>query len=83
MDEILIDRLVLEVPGLTQAAAEQLAKKVGEGLASAASTSTAKAAQGGDFSHLTVNWEDHLDNLGSNMPRLADAIVQAVMRQIG
>jgi hypothetical protein len=84
MDEILIDRLVLEVPGLTPAAAEQLAKKVGEGLANAASTGTAKPAQGGDFSHLTVNWEDHLDNLdGSNMPRLADAIVQAVMRQIG
>jgi hypothetical protein len=81
MDEILIDRLVLEVPGLTPAAAEQLAKKVGEGLASAANTGNAKPAQGGGFSHLTVNWEDHLD--GSNMPRLADAIVQAVMRQIG
>jgi hypothetical protein len=81
MDEILIDRLVLEVPGLTPAAAEQLAKKVGEGLAAA---NAQKPAQGGDFSHLTLNWDDHLDNLdGANMPRLADAIVQAVMRQIG
>jgi hypothetical protein len=81
MDEILIDRLVLEVPGLTPAAAEQLAKKVGEGLAGAANTGAKKSAQSGDFDHLTVNWEDHLD--GANMPRLADAIVQAVMRQIG
>lgn len=76
MDEILIERLVLDVPGLTAHAAEQLAQHVGAGLAA-----NAKPASGGDFSHLTVNWEDHLD--GTNLPRLADAIVQAVMRQIG
>ena len=76
MDEILIDRLVLEVPGLTPYAGEELARQIGAGLAAGT-----KPAACGQFSHLTVNWDDHL--AGADLPRLADAIVQAVMRQIG
>jgi hypothetical protein len=75
MDEISIERLVLEVPGLSPEAAHDLAQQVGAGLAAAT-----KPAQGGSFDSLTVSL-DGFDR--GSLPRLADAIVQSVMRQIG
>jgi hypothetical protein len=76
MDEISIDRLVLEVPGLSADAAGELAQRVGAGLAGA---NTARAR--GSFSRLEVNLNGPYN--GDDIPRLADAIVQSVMRQIG
>ncbi len=75
MDEISIERLVLDVPGLSPDAAHDLAQQVAAGLAAAA-----PPAQGGSFDSLAVNL-DGFDR--GNLSRLADAIVQSVMRQIG
>jgi hypothetical protein len=76
MDEISIDRLVLEVPGLSPDAAGELAQRVGAGLSAA---NTSRAA--GSFRRLQVNLEGPYN--GDDIPRLADAIVQSVMRRIG
>ena len=75
MDEISIERLVLDIPGLSPDAAHDLAQQVAAGLATAP-----KPAQAGSFDSLTVSL-DGFDR--GNLPRLADAIVQSVMRQIG
>lgn len=75
MDEISIDRLVLEVPGLSAEDANELARQVGAGLAAAP-----KKGGNAEFDRVAVT----LDGFrGGTVARLADAIVQSVMRQIG
>jgi hypothetical protein len=76
MDDISIDRLILDIPGLTPGEARELAQKVGEGL------STAKApAPSGSFETLTVDLNGQAGS--RNIPRLANAIVSSLLRQIG
>jgi hypothetical protein len=76
MDDISIDRLVLEVPGVSASDAAQLARQVGAGLAAGAA-----AGNAGDFDMLAVR----LDGLapGRDLPRLAAEIVDQLLRQIG
>jgi hypothetical protein len=74
MDEISIDRLVFEVPGLTEKQAQDLAHRVGEGLA-------AQSMPSGNFGTLTVDLNDQAGS--HDIPRLANAIVDALMRQVG
>jgi hypothetical protein len=74
MDDIYIERLVLDIPGLSPEHAKELAKKVGEGLAQ-------KAPPEGSFGTLTVDLNDQAAS--KNLPRLADEIVDSLLRQIG
>jgi hypothetical protein len=76
MDEILIDRLVFEIPGMGPDQARQVAEKVGAALGAGA-----KAGDSAAISHLAIEWDEQRD--GHDPARLADAIVKAVMRQIG
>ena len=74
MDDILIERLVLDIPGLTPAEAGQVGDRVGKGLA-------ARGLPKGDFGNLTIDLNEQATS--RNLPHLADAIVEALMRQIG
>jgi len=74
MDDISIDRLILDMPGLTAGEAKELAQKVGDGLAAA-------TAPSGSFETLTVDLNDQAGS--RNVPRLANAIVSSLLRQIG
>jgi hypothetical protein len=74
VDDITIDRLVLDIPGLTVAEAKQLSEQVGKGLADA-------SPKEGSFGTLTVDLND--EAVSRNLPRLADMIVDAILRQIG
>jgi hypothetical protein len=74
MDDILIDRLVLNIPGLTTAQAEELSDRVGKGLAAA-------PLPKGEFGTLTVDLNDQATS--RNLPHLADEIVNSLLRQIG
>jgi hypothetical protein len=74
MDDISIDRLVLDVPGLTPAEAEELAKQVGKGLAAA-------TAKPGTFTKISVDLGETATS--GNVPRLANAIVDSLLGQIG
>jgi hypothetical protein len=74
MDEILIERLVLDLPMLSTAQAGELSRKVGEKLAES-------SPAGGDFGALTVDLNEQAISRG--IPHLADAVVEAIMRQIG
>jgi hypothetical protein len=74
MDDIYIERLVLEIPGLSTEHAKELSKRVGEGLAK-------KAPSEGSFGTLTVDLNDQAAS--KNLPRLADEIVDSLLRQIG
>jgi hypothetical protein len=78
MDEITIDRLVLDIPGLTPGQAKDLAAHVGAGLAAAPKSS---ALGDVNFDALSINLNDRVPT--SNLPRLADAIVNALLRQMG
>lgn len=76
IDSISIDRMVFEVSGLSPQQAEQLARHVGEGLA--------KAAPGGtpaELDKLSVTLDGPPDT--TNLPRLANTIVNSLLRQIG
>jgi len=73
MDDILIDRLVLNVPGLSTHQAEDLARRVGEGLASA-------SPRQGDFGSLIVDLNDRA--LSKDLPRLAEAIINSLLQQL-
>jgi hypothetical protein len=73
MDDISIDRLVFEVPGLTEEQAQDLAVRVGQGLAAAKTPS-------GDFGSLTVDLNDQA--LSHDLPRLANEIVDLLIRQV-
>jgi len=74
MDDILIDRLVLDIPGLTAAQAKELSQRVGEKLAAA-------SPHGGSFGTLTVDLNEQATS--RNLPRLAEAIAASLLRQIG
>jgi hypothetical protein len=74
MDDILIERLVLDIPGLTPAQAEELSEDVGKGLAAAKPNE-------GSFGSLIVDLNDQA--ISRDSPRLAEAIVDSIMHQIG
>lgn len=74
MDDIFIERLVLDIPGLSAVQAEELSAQVGKGLAAA------KPA-GGHFGSLVVELNDQAAS--NDLPRLAQAIVDSIMQQIG
>lgn len=80
MDEISIDRLVLDIPGLNAAQARDLAERVGKGIA-AASTQDNSAYKGANFDALAVDLNDQATQQG--VPRLAEAIVSALLIQMG
>ena len=73
MDDISIDRLIFDIPGLTLDQAEDLAMRVGEGLA-------AGAAVAGSFDNLIVDVHGHAVSM--DVPRLANQIVASLLRQI-
>jgi hypothetical protein len=66
-DDVSIDRLVLDIPGLNAEQAARVARRVGERLAGAS----------GSFDTLSVTVED------GDPERLADRIVAALLRRIG
>jgi hypothetical protein len=74
MDDIFIERMVLDIPGLTAGQAEDLSAQVGKGLAAAKPTA-------GSFGSLTVELNDQAAS--TDLPRLAQAIVDSIMQQIG
>ncbi len=80
MDEISIDRLVFNIPGLNAAQARDLAQRVGAGIA-AASTSDNAAFNGANFDALAVDLNDLAARQG--VSRLAEAIVSALLIQMG
>ena len=73
MDDISIDRLILDVPGLTPDKAKDVAQKVAESLA-------ALATAPGSFDTLRVDLTQQDD--GKDVPRLANAIVSSLLRQM-
>jgi hypothetical protein len=88
MDEIMIDRLVLAIPGLGPEDGAAVAQRVGQGLAAAKADGAAKpdatAAQkksGNDWGDLTIELNDQAASHG--WEQLADAIVQSVLEQVG
>jgi hypothetical protein len=88
MDEISIDRLVLDIPGLTPEQAKDVAERVGQGLADTdARTVKHPASDLGDesFDALSVDLNDNALNYrtGSGTSRLADAIVASLLKQMG
>ena len=74
MDDITIDRLTLDIPGLTPRQAGEVADRVGAGLAAARPAS-------GSFDALPVELDARIS--AGDLPRLADAIVQALLAQMG
>ena len=74
MDEITIDRLTLNIPGLTPRQAREVAERVGAGLAAAR-----PAARSFEALPLELDARTPTDDL----PRLADAIVDALLAQMG
>ena len=74
MDDIFIERLVLDIPGLTTGQAEELSEHIGEGLAVA-------KPKDGSFGWLIVELNDQATS--KDLPRLAQAIVDSIMQQIG
>jgi len=80
MDEISIDRLVFDIPGLNAAQARDLAQRVGAGIA-AASTRDETAFKSAKFDALAVDLNDLAMRQG--VSRLAEAIVSALLIQMG
>lgn len=74
MDDIYIERLVLNIPGFSAESAKELAKQVGDGLAQ-------KRPPEGNFGSITVDLNEQATS--RNLPRLAEEIVSSLMRQIG
>jgi hypothetical protein len=74
MDDISIDRLVLNLPGLSADEARQVAKQVGEKLAAA-------KPKAGRFPTLTVDINEQA--VSRDLPRLADAVVESLLEQMG
>ena len=74
MDDISIDRLVLDLPGLGSDEALELAKQVGEKLAAA-------SPKPGRFASLTVDLNEQARS--RDLPRLADAVVESLLEQMG
>jgi hypothetical protein len=80
VDDILIERLVLDIPGLTPAHAEELSKRVGKGLAEA---SLPKSDLGDLNIDLNLSIELNEQATSRNLPHLAEEIVNSLLRQIG
>lgn len=77
MDDIAIDRLILEVPGFTGDRAEDLARRIGAQLALG-------TAGPGVFGHIGITLDaDSVDAQEPHPERLATSIVAALLRQIG
>jgi hypothetical protein len=74
VDNILIERLVLDIPGLTPAQAEEVSNRVGKGLAEARIPKS-------DLGNLTVDLNEQATS--RNLPHLANEIVNSLLRQIG
>jgi len=74
MDDIYIERLILDIPGLTAGQAEELSGQVAKGLAAA-------KPGNGSFKSLLVELNDQAT--GNDLPRLAEAIVESIVQQIG
>ena len=74
MDDISIDRLVLDIPGITPARAMELSRFLGQELAAAPAAS-------GNFSNVTIDLAEG-DNM-SDTPGLAKSIAASLLRQIG
>jgi hypothetical protein len=82
MDEIMIDRLVLAIPGLGPEDGAAVAERVGQGLAAAKTDgATPKKKSGNDWGDLTIELNDQAASHG--WQQLADAIVQSVLEQVG
>jgi len=75
MDEISIDRLIFDIPGLNVEQARDLAQCVGEELAVAVSNTE------GFFDALAVNLNSPATR--ASIPRLAESIVRALLSQMG
>ena len=73
MDEITIDRLTLDIPGLNPRQAKEVAELVGAGLAAAGNVS-------GSFDALPLELDARTPT--GDLPRLADAIVHALLAQM-
>lgn len=74
MDDIFIERLVLDIPSLTVAQGEELSQQVGKGLAAA-------KPKEGNIGSLIVDLNDQATS--RDLPRLAEAIVDSIRQQIG
>ena len=83
MDDITIDRLVLNIPGLTVDDSKEVSDRVGKGLADAATKDSGPKEN--NFGTLTVDLNVDLNDQAAsrNLPRLADMIVESILRQIG
>ena len=73
MNEISIERLTLDIPGLTPRQAKEVAERVGAGLAAARNVS-------GSFDALPLELDARTST--GDLPRLADAIVHALLAQM-
>jgi hypothetical protein len=88
MDEISIDRLVLDIPGLTPEQAKDVAERVGQGLADADARLAKHAAfyvgdEGFDALSIDLNDNTLSYRTASGTSRLADAIVVSLLKQMG
>jgi hypothetical protein len=86
MDEISIDRLVLDIPGLTSEQARNVAERVGQGLADAGPAKHPAASvldEGFDALSIDLNNSTHNYHTASGTSRLADAIVASLLKQMG
>jgi hypothetical protein len=82
MPDITIDRLVFDIPGLTPGQAHDLAERVGKGLAAATDSEDHFSTLGDvSFDDLSIDLNER--EPGANLPRLADAIVNTLLKQMG
>ena len=79
MPDITIDRLIFDVPGLTPRQAHDLAERVGKGLAAA----TEEPPGLGDVRFDGLSIELNEREPAANLPRLANAIVNTLLKQMG
>jgi hypothetical protein len=82
MDEIMIDRLILAIPGLGPEDGAAVAERVGQGLSAAKPGGAApKKKSGDDWGDLTIELNDQAASHG--WEQLADAIVKSVLERVG
>jgi hypothetical protein len=81
MPDITIDRLVFDVPGLTPRQAHDLAERVGKGLAAATDNEDLPTLGDVSFDSLSIDLNER--DPAANLPRLADAIVNTLLKQMG
>jgi hypothetical protein len=81
MDDISIDRLIIDIPGLSPQQGAALARQIGEQLA-------ASTVGAGEFQTLTITLDDGEaaqapPGSAARQGRLASSIAAALLRQIG